>query len=64
MRGIDPRASKTEFLTARELALRWKVSERMIRELEKKGVLKPIRFGRAVRYALKDILMLEDQGGF
>ena len=64
MRRIDSKANKTEFLTAQELALRWKVSERMIRDLEKKGVLKPVRFGRAVRYALKEILMLEEQGGF
>jgi hypothetical protein len=64
MRGIEPKASKTEFLTAQELAVRWKVSERMIRDLEKKGVLKPVRFGRAVRYALKEIVMVEEQGGF
>lgn len=64
MRRTDSKANKTEFLTAQELALRWKVSERMIRDLEKKGVLKPVRFGRSVRYSLKDILMVEAQGGF
>jgi len=64
MRKIESKASKTEFLTAQELALRWKVSERTIRDLEKKGVLKPVRFGRAVRYALKEIVMVEEQGGF
>ena len=64
MRGIELKASKTEFLTAQELALRWKVSERTIRDLEKRGVLKPVRFGRSVRYALKEIVMVEEQGGF
>ena len=64
MRKIESKASKTEFLTAQELAFRWKVSERTIRDLEKRGVLKPVRFGRSVRYALKEIVMVEEQGGF
>jgi DNA-binding transcriptional MerR regulator len=57
-------STMSEYLTAKELASHWKVSERMIRDLEKKGVLKPKRFGRAVRYALKDILVVEARGGF
>ena len=64
MRMTDPEVSKTEFLTAKELAVRWRVSLRTIRDLEKKGVLKPIRIGRAVRYALRDVLMVEVRGGY
>ena len=64
MRGTDLKASNTAYLTAKELAVHWRVSVRTIRDLEKKGVLKPFRAGRAVRYALRDVLMIEAQGGF
>jgi hypothetical protein len=64
MQKIGTTTTKAEFLTAKELALRWKVSERMIRDLEKEGRLKPIRLGRSVRYSLKEILMVEARGGF
>ncbi len=56
-------ASLSPFLTANELALRWNVSVRYIRDLQVKGVLKPVRFGRSVRYAMPDILMIEANGG-
>ena len=60
-----PVRSKTcdEFLTAKELAARWKLSLRYIHDLQKKGMLKPIYFGRAVRFSLRDILLIEAQGG-
>lgn len=64
MQRTNLSASNTEYLTAKELADRWRVSVRTIRDLEKKGVLKPFRFGRAVRYALRDVLMVEAQRGF
>jgi hypothetical protein len=53
----------SDFLTAKELAQRWKVSLRYIRDRQEKGALKPVRFGRSVRYAMRDILMIEASGG-
>ena len=62
--GMTKKAdSPSDFLTAKDLALRWKVSVRYIRDLQEKGALKPIRLGRSVRYAMRDILMIETSGG-
>jgi excisionase family DNA binding protein len=52
--GIPP-----AFLTVRELAMRWKSSERHIWRMIADGRLRVHRIGRLVRIALADVVLFE-----
>jgi excisionase family DNA binding protein len=57
-------ATPTGFLTIKELAARWKTSVRNIHRKIKSGVLPVHRFGRLVRIALRDVIVVEAQSRF
>ena len=50
-------------LTVKEISVRWRVSERVVRYLHKTGKLKGCKVGRAFRFKTTDVLKaLEDRG--
>lgn len=48
-----------DFFTVKELAERWKVTQRHVRDLINEGQIKPTRIGRAVRIAVREVLAYE-----
>ena len=50
------------FLTVPELAARWRISDRTVQRLIKRGALPHLRIGRQVRLGLDDILAFERTG--
>lgn len=58
-RMSDVVESSDKFLTCKEVAARWRCSERTVREMSE---LKPVRFSkRFMRYRLEDVQAFEDQ---
>lgn len=49
----------TRFLTVKQLAIRWQISERQVHRIIADGGLKVHRFGRSVRIAIEDIELFE-----
>lgn len=49
----------TRFLTVKQLAIRWQISERQVHRLIADEDLKVHRFGRSVRIAIEDIELFE-----
>jgi hypothetical protein len=50
-------------LTRSELAKRWKVSIETLKRRERAKVLRPVRLdGRVIRYRLRDVLRIEEEG--
>src|SRR5260370_40696801 len=55
---MDPK-----FLTRLELARRWKVSIDTLKRREHAKILRPVRLdGRVIRYRLRDVLRIEEEG--
>lgn len=59
----EPQGPAGRFVTVRELARHWKLSERQVRRLIASGFLKVHRLGRSVRIAERDILAFERSRG-
>jgi len=50
-------------LTRSELAQRWKVSIETLKRRERAKILRPVRLdGRVIRYRLRDVLRIEEEG--
>lgn len=47
------------FLTVKQLAIRWQLSERQVHRIIADGGLKVHRFGRSVRIAIEDVELFE-----
>lgn len=55
----DTTINRAEFFTVKELAARWKMSERLIRQMIADGELKVVRFGRSVRIPVDQVKIYE-----
>ena len=52
-----------KLLTRLELARRWKVSIGTLKRRERARILRPVRLeGRVIRYRLRDVLRIEEEG--
>ncbi len=52
-----------KLLTRLELARRWKVSIETLKRRERARILRPVRLdGRVIRYRMRDILRIEEEG--
>jgi hypothetical protein len=50
-------------LTRAELARRWKVSIGTLKRRERAKILSPVRLdGRVIRYRMRDVLRIEEEG--
>src|SRR5690554_4427856 len=64
--NAQPQEDKTELLTVEEAGDLLKASRTALWRWEKKGILKPIKIGRSVRYRKSDLeaLVAKKKGGF
>lgn len=53
---LENKEKEIEIIDRRELAKRLSVTQRTILNIEARGVIKPIRFGRVVRYNWSDFV--------
>ena len=58
--GMNPH-SEARFLTRQEVANRWRQSQETVKCRERCGLLHPLKFGRSVRYDVREILALEEK---
>lgn len=54
-----PPASTRSFLTIKQLAARWQISQRQVHRIIKSGELRVHHFGRSIRIAIEDIELFE-----
>ena len=54
-------AAAPVFLSEREVAERWRLSTRYVRQLRRNGLIDHVRFGRRVAYPIEAIVLYEQE---